>query len=86
MKVLEQGSKRWTKKFQCKGCSAVLEAEQDDLEYVVTDAHTRAQQYQEDIEGDYVVNCPECGQEAKIKDVPPNVKAELKKNRFNLGG
>jgi RNase P subunit RPR2 len=78
MKVLVQGNDKWSKKFTCKGCSAVLEAEQDDIEYRITDAHTESQQYQLEIEGDFIVSCPECGQETKLKDVPPNIKEFIK--------
>jgi rubredoxin len=78
MRVIAEGKKKWTKTFSCKSCNAVLEAEKDDIIYRVTDTHTETQQYNTEIEGDFLVACPECGLERKITDVPLAIKEEIK--------
>jgi hypothetical protein len=81
MKIIQEGKKKWTKKFTCKGCEAVLEADEDDIQYVVTDAHAQAQHEQFEIEGDFIVACPSCTQEVKFRDLPKNLKEQIK-SRF----
>ncbi len=78
MRVIESGTKQWCKQIVCKGCKALLEADGEDLQYKVTDATAQAQQYQEEIEGDFFISCPECGQEIKIKNIPPSIKEQIK--------
>jgi DNA-directed RNA polymerase subunit RPC12/RpoP len=74
MKVIETGSK-WKTRVSCKACKALLEVEEDDLEYEVTEEKAAAQQYNEFIEGDYYVTCPECRTKVIIKAaIPQNVR------------
>ena len=78
MKVIEKGSTNWSYKFKCKGCGAVLEAEAEDVKYIVSDALAYAKQYDVDVEGEFVVECPECGESTKIKQIPPTIKEQIK--------
>lgn len=78
MKVIEHGKlDEWSKQFTCKGCKAVLKAEQSDLLFRVTDAMALAQQYQDEVKPEFYVSCPICYTELVIKDVPPVIQDAL---------
>ena len=79
MKVISKGG-CWTVNKQCKGCKAILEADETDLQYEVTDEDTTAQQYLNEIEGSFYIECPECGQRLKIlgKNIPEKIKERIK--------
>ncbi len=78
MKIIQEGKlEEWKKRFTCKGCSSILEAGKEDLCTRVTDAMAVSQQYENEIEPEYYVNCPRCGTETVIKNVPPAIKESL---------
>lgn len=79
MKVLVEG-KSWTIKKTCKGCGAVLEIEPTDISYEITDSDISSQQYNEDIEGTFSVNCPSCGQFIGFRknEIPAPIKERIK--------
>lgn len=79
MRVVQQGDK-WKIKKTCTACKAVLEIEEEDIQYKVTDGDAAKQQYEQDIEGTYFVTCPECGQELIIKSnkIPLGTQERIK--------
>jgi len=77
MKVIEKAKPKWSQRIKCKGCEAVLEIETEDLKYEVTEAMAVAQQYAEEIKGQYYVNCPECGMQLIVKNIPPLIEKQV---------
>lgn len=79
MKVLEENTKKWSMQINCagKGCKVPLEIEQSDISYRVTDEDALAQQYKVDVEGTFSIICPRCGQQTKVKNIPPAIKTEI---------
>lgn len=79
MKVLKKG-KGWTATKTCKGCSSVLEIEETDITYELDASDIANQQYEMDIEGRFVVECPECSQKIvfRPKDIPEKVKLNIR--------
>lgn len=77
MKIIKQG-KAWTKRISCRGCGAMLEVEESDIQYKVTDLDAASQQYEDEITGTFYVDCPECGQVLKLKDVPKPMEERIK--------
>ena len=77
MKVLKTGKTNWITRLRCSGCKAELEAEKEDIQYKITDAEATIQQYVVDIVGTFYVVCPECGQQLKVKNIPPALQNEI---------
>lgn len=79
MKVITKGN-GWTLRKTCKGCQAVLEIEAEDINYEVSAEDARSQQYENEIEGTYSVDCPECGLTLPIKskDIPKLIQNKIK--------
>lgn len=80
MKILKKG-KGWSKQLTCKGCKCLLEIDSNDISYSLSDADLSSQQYETEIEGKYLVECPECGLDIflKPKDIPQVIRVTLKK-------
>lgn len=77
MKVLKEGKPKWTTKVKCKGCHAELEAEKEDITHRVSDEEALDQHYKIDVVGTFSVVCPLCGQQNKVKNIPPAIQAEI---------
>ena len=77
MKVLKEGKPKWTTKVKCKGCHAELEAEKEDITYRITDEEALVQHYKIDVVGTFFVTCPLCGQQLRVKNIPPAIQAEI---------
>jgi DNA-directed RNA polymerase subunit RPC12/RpoP len=82
MKIIKQG-KAWSKHVDCKGCTAALEIEESDIQYEVTAADAARQQYDEEIEGTFYIECPECWQKLiiKNKDIPKPMTIRIKEKQ-----
>ena len=78
MKVLKKGKVEWKSKVTCTGCNSLLEIEEADVRYRVSDEAAHAQQDKIDIKGDYLVTCPECGEHIKLKFVPSAIQEKIK--------
>jgi ribosomal protein S27E len=79
MKIIKQG-RSWFKRITCRGCEAVLEVEESDVQYKVTASDAASQQYEDEIEGTYYVECAGCGQSLTIKpkDIAKPVAERIK--------
>ena len=79
MKVIKQG-KEWTKRINCKGCEAILEIEESDLQHKVTASDAAKYQYEEDVKGTYFVECGHCGEpiDLKTKDIPARIAEKVR--------
>lgn len=80
MKVIKQGNTSWSKRIGCRGCQAELEVEEADILYIVTPGDATRQQYDDDIEGTFFVECPECELDLiiKNKDIPKPARERIK--------
>ncbi len=74
MKVIMKGNSRWVERVPCHCCDALLEITKEDVKYKLTEEAARKQQYEEEIEGEYFVYCPECGEAIKLKKSTINCK------------
>lgn len=75
MKVLDTGSKKWSKKIKCSECKAKLEIELDDLKagnYAIGYAG-------ETWEPQLYVECAVCNSEVRVKEsnVPSGIRHKL---------
>ena len=79
MKVITKG-KSWSKQITCKGCKALLEIQEDDLQHRIFATDIARDQYEEEVEGTFFVNCPECFQLLSIKgkDLPEPMKQRIR--------
>lgn len=77
MRVLKKGEQQWKSKIKCKGCHAELEAEKEDITHRVSDEEALDQHYKIDVVGTFSVVCPLCGQQNKVKNIPPAIQAEI---------
>lgn len=82
MKVVKQG-RSWFKRITCKGCEAVLEVEESDVQYKVTDFDATQQNDKGEIEGTFYVDCIGCGQFLPIKgkDIAKPVADRIKERQ-----
>lgn len=74
MKVIKKGKSKWVSQVKCKSCSAELEIDDKDISYYVSDEAALAQHTKVDVVGDFLVYCPECGQQIKVKNIPPAIQ------------
>jgi transcription elongation factor Elf1 len=81
MKIVKKG-RDWFKRITCKGCETLLEIEEPDIQYKVTEMDVEAQQYEDDINGTFFVNCGNCELvlPIKVKDIPNPVIERIKGN------
>ena len=75
MKIISQGGK-WSLKLTCKGCKAVLEAEAEDVRYGLY-----SENYEDEFEGKFYVQCPNCSRKNVKKDIPDLIAEDIKANR-----
>ena len=80
MKIIQAG-KTWTKRINCKRCTAIFEIEESDIQYEVTSLDASRQQYEDDITGTYYVDCPNCEQTKVLKDLPRPMANRIKENK-----
>ena len=71
---------KWSKQVTCKGCKAVLKIEEEDLKYEVTPEDSARDQYNDEVQGTFYIDCCLCEQRLviKSKDVPKPVAERVK--------
>ena len=71
MKVIKKGL--WKKRITCRDCNSVLAIEEVDIKYF-----PYIHDYGSELEEDFYIECPVCGNEISIKKVPTPIKERIK--------